>query len=401
MTTTSLSDTERNEIRSRLDRLENFLREDPSNPALLIDAFETALRCGEFARAEFHLRHGQTLDADPWGWRLRQADFLLAQQRHEEARTLLQALASDGNAPSGLAPVLRHNLAFIDFQLGLHIACVAQLAPWMEASPHASESPALQQALQTLWLRSLHRTQELERALIWTRQAEAGGQLSPSAAGVASLIALDDTMMDEARRWSELALNHAGPQEQPVEALNTLASLELGEGDPEKARQLAQAALRFNSQDGRSWSVMAFADMLAGELDTARIHFDRALAAMPDHVGTWHGLGWAQLLQRRMEEARATFEHALEMDRNFSESHGGLAVVLALQEQKDAALRHIDLAMRLDKNCLSAQYAQAVVEGNIQDLAHFQRFVQRLLGARASGLGGTLLDKVTGKLSIR
>jgi tetratricopeptide (TPR) repeat protein len=401
MTATTPPSPELTAARNRLDRLENFLREDSSNPALLIDAFEAALHCSEFERAEFHLRHGQALSADPWGWRLREGDLLLAQQRHEEARAVLEALAAAAHAPPELGPVVRHNLAFIDFQLGAYIASVARLAPLLETTALASDSPVLQQALQVLWLRSLHRTQELERALLWTRQAEAVNQLSPGAAGVASLIALDANAVDEARRWSQRALSQATPQDQPVEALNTLASLQLGDSDPAQARQLAQAALRFNPRDGRSWSVLAFADMLAGDLDTARTHFDQALTTLPEHVGTWHGLGWTQLLQRHMDEAQATFEHALALDRNFAESHGGLAVVLALKEQNEAAQGHIDRALGLDKHCLSAQYAQAILQGDTQDLAHFQRVVQRLLGGRASGLGGTLLDKVTRNLPPR
>ena len=395
MTATPPVSPELHAVRSRLDRLENFLREDSNNPALLLDAFETALSCSEFERAGFHLSHGQALGADPWGWRLRESDLLLAQQRHEEARAVLEALAADTLAPPELEPVLRHNLAFIDFQLGTYIASVARLAPLLEAAALASDSPVLQQALQVLWLRSLHRTQELERAMLWARQAEAAGLLSPAAAGVASLVALDANAMDEARRWSQLALSHATPQDRPVEALNTLASLQLGEQDPAQARQLAQAALQLNPGDGRSRSVLAFADMLAGDLDAAHSHFERALTTMPEHIGTWHGLGWTQLLQRQLDKAQATFEHALAMDRNFAESHGGLAVVLALQAQNPRAQEHIDRALGLDKTCLSAQYAQAILQGDTQDLAHFQRVVQRLLGHRTSGLGGTLLDKVS------
>lgn len=400
MTATSPASPELAAARSRLDRLENFLREDSGNPALLLDAFETALHCSEFERAQFHLRHGQALGTDPWGWRLREGDLLLAQQRHEEARTVLESLAADNSAPPELAPVLQHNLAFIDFQLGAYIATVARLAPWLE-SASSSASPVLQQALQVLWLRALHRTHELDRAMAWTRQAEAAGQLSPGAAGVASLIALDAHAVDEARRWSQLALSQATPQDQPVEALNTLASLQLGDSDPTQARQLAQAALQFNPRDGRSWSVLAFADMLAGDLDTARAHFDRSLTTMPEHIGTWHGLGWVQLLQRQLDAAQATFEHALQLDRNFSESHGGLAVVLALQGQNEVAQGHIARALGLDKSCLSAQYAQAVLSGETQDLERFQRVVQRLLGGRASGLGGTLLDKVSQNMPPR
>jgi tetratricopeptide (TPR) repeat protein len=291
--------------------------------------------------------------------------------------------------------VLQHNLAYIDLQRGAYEACTQRLAPLMEAeSTDAPSSGLLGQSLQVLWLRALHRTGDLNRAMDWARKTETGGQLWPQATGVASLIALDANDLVAAQRWSQLALTQGTAEDRPLEALTAQASLQLGENNSAQARQLAMAALQLQPEDGRSWSVLAFADMLAGDLDTAREHFARSLAAMPEHIGTWHGLGWTQLLQQRLDEAQATFEKALGMDRNFAESHGGLATVLALKQQKKTAQEHVDRALGLDKTCLSAQYAQAILNGDTQDVARFQRLVQRLLGARPSGLGGSLLDKV-------
>lgn len=395
MNPSSQATPELTSARSRLDRLENFLREDPNNPALLLDAFETALRCGEFERAEFHLRHGLALDADPWGWRLREGDLLLAQRRPDHARLALEALSHATDAPAELAPVLQHNLAYIDLLQGAHAQGVARLAPLMERQDSApSESPVLAQALQVLWLRLLHRNGELERARDWAQTTEGAGQLRPAAAGVASLIALDLMDFATARRWAQWALSQAMEREQPLEALNTLASLELGDTRVAQARELALAALQINPQDGRSWSVLAYTELLTGDMDKAEANFDRAVTYMPDHTGTRIGLGWTQLLQHRISDARATFEQALAMDRNFADSHGCMAVVQAMQEQHHEAQESIRRALGLDKYCLSAEFAQGILDGETQDPAHFQQLMLRLLGQRESDLGGTLLDRL-------
>lgn len=402
MQTSSADTPSVNTIRARLDRLEQYLQADSNNSSLLIDAFETALRCAAFEQAAFHLRHGLALGQDPWGWRLREGDYWLAQHRFEEAQAVLDAVRLEPHLPVELLGVVQHNLAYIDLQRGAYAACVERLSPLMEQAPGASPLPELlARAVQSLWLRALHRTGELARAMQWAEHTQEQGQLWPSAQGIASLIALDAENLALARRWADGALAQAQEDDRPLEALTTKASLSLGEGSAAQARQLAMAGLQLQPEDGRCWSVLGFADLLAGEHLVACEHFARSLQAMPEHIGTWHGLGWAQILLQRLDEARGTFDTALAMDRNFADSHGGLAVVLALQRQPDAAREHIERALRLDKSSLSAQYAQAILNGDVQDTERFNRLAKRLLGGRASGLGGSLLEKVQEKGPLR
>jgi len=378
----------------RLDRLDGFLREDPSNNALLIDAFETALSCGEWERAEFHLRHAQSLQADPLAWRLREGDFWLAQQRYDEALAVLEALAGTPQPPPGFADVLLHNLAFIELRRGRHAECVARLAPALEAqaAPATSDAPVAARALQQLWLRSLHHDGQLERAMAWTAGAEQQGRLDPQAAGIASLIAIDASDFAAAERWSNASLATGTPAEQPVEAFVTKASLALAARDAAGASQFADAALQRHPGDGRAWSTRGFAALLAGDLNGAHSAFRQALAVMAQHIGTWHGLGWTQILQGDLAGARESFETALGLDRNFAESHGGLAVVLAMQSLRTEAQEHAELALRLDKANLSGRYAQALLSGEVKDAKDVQRFARRLMGGRAGPLGGDMGD---------
>jgi tetratricopeptide (TPR) repeat protein len=396
---------ERDAVRQRLDRLEGFLRSDPSNAALRVDVFETALRCGEWGRAEVHLRQGQTQAADALSWALKEGDFWLAQKNHVQAREVLLRLVGIADAPPGFADVVLHNMAYIDFCEGQFPACVQRLAPRLEPGEYPPMTDttsdaliaqrldsAIEPALQQLWLRALHHAGELDRATAWLSWAEQTQQLDARAAGVASLIALDNSRIDMAQRWSLAALSSQQPQDRPIEALVTQASLALAAQDAPRATQLADAALQINPGDGRAWSARAFADLLAGDLPRAQTHFHQALQTMPSHIGTWHGLAWTQLLSQDLAAAQASFEQALAMDRNFAESHGGLAVVLAMRGQEAAAREHIELAMRLDRSNLSGQYARALLSGETRDAAAVQRLAKRLLGGRAGPLGGSMAD---------
>ncbi|TWD85747.1 hypothetical protein FB547_105259 [Variovorax beijingensis] len=384
-------------LRQRLGRLEGFLRDDPSNGALLIDAFETALSCGEWERARLHLQHGQALDAEPLAWRLREGDFWLAQQRYDEALAVLDVLAKTPQPPAGFAQVLLHNLAFIEFRQGHFSECIDRLAPTLEAlaeapSDAATHPLATTRALQQLWLRAMHHDGQLDRAMAWTRAAEQRRALDAQAAGVASLIAIDASDLAAAQRWSSASLSSDSPFDHPVEALVAQASLALAARDAKLAAQLADVALQRQPGDGRAWSTRGFAALLGGDLVAARAAFDKAVWAMASHIGTWHGLGWTQILQGDLAGARASFETALALDRNFAESHGGLAVVLAGQSLRQEAAEHAELALRLDKSNLSGRYAQALLSGEVKDANDLQRFARRLFGGRAGPLGEDMAE---------
>lgn len=386
--------------RQRLERLEGFLRQDPRNNALLIDAFETALACGEWARAEFHLKHAQALQLDALAWQLREGDFWLAQQDYEQALTVLASLNAVPNPPPGFRNVLLHNLAYIDLKRDRLADCIERLAPTLEAqSSQEASAPAsvdgiqpsvAVRALQQLWLRALHREGQFDRAMAWAVDAEQKERIDPQAAGVASLIAIDAEDFAAARRWAALSLADGSPNDRPTETLVAQASLALAARDAEQASNFADAALQRHPGDGRALSTKGLAALLGNDLLGAMDAFHRALAVMGEHIGTWHGLGWTQILSGQLAEAHASFETALELDRNFAESHGGLAVVLAMQSKREQAQEHAELALRLDKSNVSGRYAQALLSGDVKDAKDLQRLARRLLGGRTAPLGGDM-----------
>lgn len=399
--TSSYSSSDASGMLSRLDRLESYLRDDPANDSLLAEAFATALRCAAWDRAEFHLRHARALWPESLAWALRETDGALARGNMEAARQLLVGLQAKPNVPRTFADAVLHNLAFIDLQDQRPSDCVEYLASRMNASvgsasPEDAQTPV---ALDVLWLRALHHSGEVERAVQWALAREQGIGLASEVAGVASLAALDAEKFGEAERWSAQALG-AEPEHPPLEALVTGSSLALAETDVETARTFAQAALVRQPADGRARSALAFAQMLAGDIPDAMRQFQQALHAIPQHIGTWHGLGWAQIVARDLDGALASFERALELDRNFAESHGGLAVVFALRQDEDSARAHIDRAARLGEGSLAGRFAEAILRGEAAP-ENFARLAERLLGGQMSPGGGSMLDVVKGVMRTK
>jgi Flp pilus assembly protein TadD len=375
--------------RQKLTRLEGFLREDPDNAMLQVDVFNVALQCGEWERARNLLRSAQAAQPGDPGWALRESDFWLAQQRYGEARTVLEGLVLLAAPGSGLLDAVTQNLAFVDFRQADYAACVARIDPLVGGSrAHAGkpQNPTLQQ----LWIRALHRLGHVERACEWTLGAERAGSLHPEAAGVGALVAVDHGSFVDAQRWVKLA--QAGHDAPGMELLVAQASLALAANDAAGARQFADQALSLNPEDGRSWSVRAFASLLQGDIDTAAEDFRQALTFMPEHIETWHGQGWTQVLRRDLMAAQSSFDSALALDLNFAESHGSLAVVLALRKQAETAHEHIAAAKRLDGNGASSLYAEALLSGKAHDVDAVQRLARQMLGDRAAPLGGALND---------
>src|SRR5688500_18030830 len=100
----------------RLDRLEDFLTQDPANAALRAEAFQVALQAREWERARRHLELAGERDGP--AWKMREAHLYMAQHRFAEARELLTGLALIARDSVELAQAAAHDLAHIDFSEG-------------------------------------------------------------------------------------------------------------------------------------------------------------------------------------------------------------------------------------------------------------------------------------------
>jgi len=354
-----------------LTQLEAFLQQDPTNNGLRAEAYEVALRSGQHSRAWAHVQAGMSSGAQRQDWQLKAAHLHIAEHQWRESHELLSLLLAETATPA-LVAAIQHDLAYVALRTGELEKGVQGILPLLRASQVASET-------QALGLRLLHHTDRLDEALAFARRWDQSQSLSADAAGVASLAALDAGATTESRLWSEAALRQ---MPRHLEALVCRASLMLLDRDADRAIALATSALEVSPEDGRAWSAVGFAQMLAGDLGTARASLEKATRFMPAHIGTWHGLGWVLLLSGDPTSALAVFQHALSLDRNFAESHGGLAVVQARMGDRASAEENVAIALRLDRQSMSAQYARALLDGQGSDADHIRRLAQRLLEAR-------------------
>lgn len=369
---------------TRLERLRDYLEEDPANPALLAEAFDTALACGRHDAAQAHLGAAAEAGLDGGPWELRRAHLCIAKGDLDDALALLERL----RAELGDHPVLVHDLAHVGFLRGDYKGTCDLLVPWLQGDAGAASlTVEVRQAMQVLWLRALHRQHRLENAWAWVQDERANATLLPQAAGVAALVAVDRSDFASAQTLADEALRSDPAQ---LEALVASASVALAQRDSARAIALLEQALAVNSGDGRTHGLIGMAYLLARDLARARRHLEQAVATVPEHIGTWHALGWARLLAGERAGARQAFEQALARDRNFAESHGAVGLLMALEGRRPEALRHLELAERLDPSNMTGRYARALLAGEA-DPDKLPALARRLLD-RPGFFGGRLSD---------
>lgn len=358
----------------RLDRLSGFLKADPGNEVLRADAFDLALALGQWPRAQALLDELPAQQRAEPVWTYRTGTLALAHHQWDVAEAVFKGLLD----AYGDSAALAHNLAYIAFQRRDYGRVEALLGPWLDVE-NADD------ATRALWLRAAHRALRYTDALDHVRRWQALGGVGPQAAGVASLIALDAASFPDITPWAHLALQQLPTQ---PEALVALGSVALGQQQAEQAKAYFSVAVDGNTEDGRAWSGLGFALLMQQDVKAAREAFLQAVRFMPMHIGTWHGKGWAALTEMALNDARMDFEQALALDRNFAESHGALAVVAVMERREADAQAAIDRALRLDPACVGANFARALLNGELNDADAVHRMANAILSRQAKVFRG-------------
>jgi Flp pilus assembly protein TadD len=348
----------------RLDRLAACLQHDPDNAALLADACDAALACGRHEAVESFLSSAERLSLQAPEWQHRRAHWCIARRDLPQARSLLEDLAGR----NGQHPVLMHDLAHVHLLQGDAAGAHALLAPWAEDDFDEPDLP--QEAMQALWLRACHGLGRIDEAWDWARRVQAAGRLQPQAAGVASLVALDQEDLAAAAALADLALAADGMQQ---EALVTRGSLALAAGRAEEATHWLESALRRNEDDGRTWSALGFASLLVQDFPSARQRLERAVVSLTGDAQTWQALAWTCLLLQDTDGALAAFRSAVDADGGSAESQASLGLALVLSGRREEAEPFLLRAEELEPDDGLAAMARALASGSmgpgdVQDL---------------------------------
>lgn len=332
---------------AQIDRLEAFLRQDPENPALACDLADALLVIGRSDRALAVLVGLPPEIRRRPNVRFREGRCALMEGRLSDAAALLESLENTDVD----APVLRHDLAFVQLALGRTDAAMAALEP-------ALSDPGAPAAVHILHARILH----------WQGNYIAGLQAidkvlsmvpnNAEARGVRALLWLDKGDVEAARAAAQQALALDASQTEAAIVSGTLA---LWEQRPAEAEAAFMKALSRDPHSGRALLGRGQVQLLRGELDAAQATLARAVELMPGHIGSWHALAWCQLLLGDLAGARSSYERALALDRSFGETHGGLAILHALRGETAQAEDEIKRAQRLDPRGRSAVYARSLL----------------------------------------
>lgn len=260
-----------------LNQLNGDLAQDPHNLALLASAFDTALAAGAFESAQLHLSTALALVPDDAHFLHRQATWLAAVGRLNEAVSKQQALCarSPDNAELklGLASLCFHRQDFV------------AAAAWLQELQTLGKLPP---DAHGLLLNTLHHLGRLDEAIAYGKRHPTALQSYPKAAAAYSLVLVDAERFSEAKTWADHALQfHADD----VDASTARGNVALAERDTARAQECLQSAIALRPHDGRVWSALGMVGLVAGQSQVAQAAFvQRVLSLVPGLVDLRMGL---------------------------------------------------------------------------------------------------------------
>jgi tetratricopeptide (TPR) repeat protein len=367
---------------SRAVSLQRFASSDPGNLALVLDCADALLDEGQAAAAAELLAATRQHHAGQPGFGFRVARTALAQGRYADAIAELDALLAAGHA----VPAVIHDLAFAELCAGDAEGALARIRTLADGPGPSGEQHAPLPAAALLAARCLHmlgRLDEAQEALAPVLASPAtAGPVAADAFGLLALLRFDAQRFDDvvAPATEALALD---PQQH--EALLALGTLALLQGRTADAEPLFLLALQRFPTSGRALSGAGQAFLARGEMAAAETMLERAVRALPGHIGTWHAYAWCALLAGRVDEAQRCYESALAIDRTFGDTHGGFALVHALRGEAAEAGEAAKRSLRLAPGNALAVYAECVLLDDAGRQDEADRRLQALLGHLPQG----------------
>lgn len=331
---------------TRAERLESFVRQDPSNPGLLLDLAGEHHAGGNLERALELAEQAATLAPDSSLAASLRTLCLLSQGQVQRAREVHRTFMSTWTTPE----------AARRFQWVFERA--GKAGEGVDDLEQLLSRPGLARERLRVLVRALHTAGQPARALHHLAGLLRSGPATPADEGLLALLLFDTQQLPQAHAQVQRCMARGS---MGVEAHYVAASFSLLEGQVEVAHHHVEQALALHPDEGRCLSLQGQLALARRRYAQAADWLEQAARQMPGHVGSRQAVGWCHVLQQDLPAARVNFEQALAMDRNFAESHGALAVVDALQARTADARRGIARALRLDSGCLSAVLAQKLL----------------------------------------
>jgi len=364
-------------------RLESYLRVDPNNVSLLAELADRFIESGDAGAALPYVERALAQFPDDEAFRYRRAVALRRTARAGEAVEVLAQLAES----AGVHPAVLHELADIRFEQRDFASCTATLQRLVKTSGYRQAAPRAD----LLLVRALHHQGRLDESIAHAEVIIARDGAGAELQGALATLYLDAERFDDAARLCEDAVR-AGRATPEISCVG--GYLALAQEDLARAEQLFSSALQARPDDGRAWLGAGLASAAGGKLEDATRFLQRAIQAMPAHLGTLNALAWVQLLNGALDAADQTLASAMAVDGSFAETHGGQAVVAAMRGDDARARDLARTALKLDKESFSAAYALILLRSRAQPGRDRVHSALELLDQRLATGGGSLKDVV-------
>lgn len=363
------------ELRSRLQRYQGFLQQDPNNIKLISDVADLHLQLGEFEQARDLLEKGLTQWPSQPTLLSGLASLTMATSEPDVAIRLLNNMLEMGQNN----PVIYYNLA--------HAYLYAnQPDKAKQALIKIKDTQSILPQIPLLLARAQHHLGEMNEAIEHAQEYLNDHPDDPDALGVLALLFFDVENKVQAQLMAQKALSL---DENNLNALLTQGSLALTTETADIAAGYFERVIARQPKNGRGWSGMGLADMLRLNLPKAIDDLKQAVKYMPTHIGTWHSLAWCQLLINDLHGAEDSFMQSMKIDRNFGETHGGLAVLHIMQGRSELAETEVKRAMRLNSNSFAGRYAESLLKSKA-DPEKAQEIIKNILTSSPTGDGESL-----------
>lgn len=371
-----MSEQPDNALISHLERLQQYLKVDPDNLALLGDVAEAAYACGKTDIAVGSLDRYRHIERLPHRLLNLAGIVALADGKPAKAVEHFTALRVEGVDNAGV----RFNLAWALSLQGDFGQCSELLDDEaMKASPRG---PVLK-------VQALHHLGDLQAALREGRRLLAVFPQNASLLGAMSILAMDADDTVSARQWAL-----AAPQDH--NALTVLGLLALDDQAAGEATRFFDEALALYTVSPRALIGRGLVELEVGHYREAADLLTQGARGFGSHLGSWVASGWASLLAGDYQNAQEAFRRVLSIDDTFSEGHGGLAILALYSGDRATAARSCEIALRLDGQSLGGTLARVLLlqtDGKAE-------IADRLLAAAVNGLVAGQNASLSKRLSL-
>jgi putative PEP-CTERM system TPR-repeat lipoprotein len=322
-------------------------------------------------RAEPHLKRVAESTSHPQP-QLELADYYISQRRPQDARAVLEKLASDEAAGAAA----RARLAGIEYEDGRRDAAHKLIDALLTEQPRNAQVLVVKGG----WL---HREGKSDEALAVAERAVAADD--KSAAAYSLLGAVHRTMRhtDEAIKAFLEALRL---QPRSVFVRVALAHLQIARGDSRAALDFAREAVKAAPQDGTAHFALARALYADGQVDEALVALQPVARALPDSAEVLALLGRLQQRKGDLAVARQTFVRALERDPSSADALGGLLSVDLAGKRGSDAVRMVEKVLASQPNNARALIIAGRTYAAVGDLAKSEAVLRKALEADPSAL---------------